>query len=130
MQIRAPMSTFTGKVGGVEFTRGNATGDLTPEQVGWFKARGYAVTDDAAADATAQTTTPKQLADMTVDELEAEAEARGLAKSGKKAELLERIEDHDTAGAVATAAAETAAAAEAAIAAGGETTSPSEDTSA
>lgn len=46
MNIRAPMSTFSGRIGGLEFTRGNATGDLSEEQVAWFRARGYVVEEE------------------------------------------------------------------------------------
>ena len=38
-----------------------------------------------------------EYAELTVDELKAELEKRDLPKSGKKAELITRLEDDDTA---------------------------------
>jgi hypothetical protein len=40
---------------------------------------------------------PTEYAKLTVDELKAELEKRGLPKSGKKDELIARLEDDDTA---------------------------------
>jgi SAP domain-containing protein len=69
-------------------------GEITVAEsaVPYHREKGWQVIDDQAVTEAAQT---GDLEDLTVEELKDEARARGLAVSGTKAELIERLRSED-----------------------------------
>lgn len=91
-KILSPNKSYTGVSAGVAFSKG--AGETEDKHlIEWFKEHGYTVEEIQEEQQNQQTNEEKPIDEMTVDELKAYAEGKGIDFTGltKKDDILNKI---------------------------------------